>query len=1126
MADPKSGETDDLTLDAKSPAHGQPGEPAFDASATADSSPTVDTSPQTTSYFAPNDLIAGRFRVLRFIARGGMGEVYEAEDTELRDHVALKTARVEFMSDPHSSERFRREIQLARKVTHPNVCRTFDLFRHAESGPDGRTRETMVVSMELLAGETLEQRIRRIGRFSTAEALPIVEQMAAGLSAAHQVGVVHRDFKSSNVMLIAAGLGSGGARAVVTDFGLAHADAFSGHTITGAHDLVGTPAYMAPEQLQGGEVTPATDIYALGIVMYQMLTGTLPFEGSTGLSAALKRLHEPAPSPRKILPDLDAKWEQAVLRCLERDPSVRFTSAQDVVSALRGEIPAAAPVRRGWRSHPRWIYAGVGLILLVASGILQYRFQVASKARPSIAVLGFRNLSGREELNPLGIELAENLGSQLDTDRIRFINSGTVDEMKHNLGWAEVPESLTPANLAKVRDYLGCDVVAFGSYTATGDAAHRQIVWNIHLQRTKDGESLGTIPENMADSDRLEATRRAGQLVRAKLGVELASTEENRLNAALSANGDAVKYYAQGRQKLANYDVSAAAKLFEQAVEADPNYAEAHSALADAWSVLGYDSRALDEAKRAFDLSGGLSKDTGGLVKARYHEISHDWSKASTLYSSLWTLDSDTPQYGLLLARSQISGGEAQAALLTLAELGKRKLPSGIAAQRDLTEADAHESLSNFRQEFDSASSAAAKAKTLGAKLLLARAQILECLALLNLGELAQSKSACQQAQDFNRALGDQLGIARAANAMANAFVIKSDFSSALPLYEQALQTSRSIGDKLDESGALTNIGNIRLTRGDRAGAAKAYEESIAVNQERGDKRELALAQQNLAGVRYSQGDRNGAADLYQRAFQLASEIGDKDTEARALNNLCMMQSDGGELGKAEKSCEDSLKLRREIGNKSGIARTLYNLGFVQAARGDLAAAEQSYSEGLSLQQGLGEKDSVAYSQAALAALAVRQEQGASSRGAAESAANELAAEKDPSGEAQARVALAEILLQSGDVPGARTQAEQAFKLAQQADDKNLQILATIARAKADARSGNSSQAATALFAAQKDAKTAGLVGTEFEVRLTLGEIELKSGKTAAGRARLQALAQEAKQKGFGYIAARAAKAA
>src|SRR6202453_4848915 len=293
--------------------------------------------------FQPNQMLAGRFRVIRFIARGGMGEVYEAEDEELNERVAVKTARFESAKSAHEVERFRREIQLARKVTHPNVCRTFDVFRHTETTHDGSRRETLFVSMELLTGETLDKLIRREGRLTTSAALPIVKQMAAGLSAAHQAGVVHRDFKSANVVLISPNSGSQTIRAVITDFGLAHAEFQGSHTLTRPGDIVGTPAYMAPEQIEGGEITPATDIYSLGVVIYEMLTGELPFSADTPLATAMKRLNQPAPTLRTRFPEADPVWEKVVARCLERAPQNPYATHGDAVKAPAGESVTLPP---------------------------------------------------------------------------------------------------------------------------------------------------------------------------------------------------------------------------------------------------------------------------------------------------------------------------------------------------------------------------------------------------------------------------------------------------------------------------------------------------------------------------------------------------------------------------------------------------------------------------------------------------------------------------------------------------------------------------------------------------------------------------------------------------------------
>jgi serine/threonine protein kinase len=294
--------------------------------------------------FAPGAKIAGRYRVVNLIGEGSIGEVYEAYDEALGEQVALKTLRAQLASHAVTVGRFRREIQLARKVTHRNVCRTFDFGRHEL--PNGT--EVTFLSMELLGGESLARRMRQVGRFTTQQAFPLVLQMTAGLEAAHQAGVIHRDFKPGNLMLVPdASGGPESPRLVITDFGLARRFGLGEESITSTGEALGTPLYMAPEQVASGvePITPATDIYALGIVLFEMLTGDMPFKGSSMTVMTLKRIKEKPTSPSTLLPELDPLWEAVIMRCLERDPARRFQTAAEVERALvaREMPPEPAP---------------------------------------------------------------------------------------------------------------------------------------------------------------------------------------------------------------------------------------------------------------------------------------------------------------------------------------------------------------------------------------------------------------------------------------------------------------------------------------------------------------------------------------------------------------------------------------------------------------------------------------------------------------------------------------------------------------------------------------------------------------------------------------------------------------
>jgi serine/threonine protein kinase len=323
--------------------------------------------------FSPGDLVADRYRITRFLGRGGMGEVYEAKDGTLDERVALKTVNATIADDSRAISRLKREVQLARRVTHPNVCRIFDFGFHR--GPAG---EVPFMTMELLDGETLYQRIKRAGRMSRDEAAPLAAGMAAGLAAAHRAGVIHRDFKSDNVFLVADG---SGVRAVVTDFGLARVAAASPGGLTDPGVVLGTTGYMAPEQAEGqSDLTAAADIYALGVVLFEMVTGAWPFVSATRATTAAMRLRKRPPRARELVTGVDPRWDAAIARCLERRPADRFASAEEVAAALAaGESSSSespAPVEPGerigdYRIDRRIGEGGMGTVYEATNTVIQ-----------------------------------------------------------------------------------------------------------------------------------------------------------------------------------------------------------------------------------------------------------------------------------------------------------------------------------------------------------------------------------------------------------------------------------------------------------------------------------------------------------------------------------------------------------------------------------------------------------------------------------------------------------------------------------------------------------------------------------------------------------------------------------
>jgi serine/threonine-protein kinase len=298
-----------------------------------------------TGRFAPGQVLDERYRIIGLLGRGGMGEVYRADDLKLGQAVALKFLP-ESLAAPGQpdadvtamADRFRAEVRNARQVSHPNVCRVYDIDE-----VEGR----LFLSMEYVDGEDLSTLLKRIGRLPPAKALEIARQLCAGLAAAHDKGVLHRDLKPSNIML------DGQGRARITDFGLA----VRGNDEPAEGRIIGTPAYMSPEQLAGRDATVKSDLYALGLVLYEIFTGKKAFEAATVAEWKHKHAQEPPTAPSSHIADVDPAVERVILRCLEKDPRQRPASALAVAAALPGGDPLAAALAAGETPSPELVAA-------------------------------------------------------------------------------------------------------------------------------------------------------------------------------------------------------------------------------------------------------------------------------------------------------------------------------------------------------------------------------------------------------------------------------------------------------------------------------------------------------------------------------------------------------------------------------------------------------------------------------------------------------------------------------------------------------------------------------------------------------------------------------------------------
>jgi tetratricopeptide (TPR) repeat protein/tRNA A-37 threonylcarbamoyl transferase component Bud32/TolB-like protein len=1141
--------------------------------------------------FAPGAVLAQRYKVVRFIARGGMGEVYEVDDLELRERVALKTVRPEVAGDTTTVERFRREIQLARKVTHPNVCRIFDVSHHRpEDGAPG----VIFLTMELLLGETLAERLRRAGPVQPPEALPIARQVADALYAAHQAGVVHRDLKPGNIMLVE---GRGTLRAVVTDFGLARLESGEDHqglALTAA-GVVGTPAYLAPEQIEGKEVTPAVDVYAFGIVLYEMLTGTVPFIGDTALSTAVKRLQEAPPSPRLHAPGLDQRWEAAILRCLAREPAGRFPTAPAAVEAIsRAEpqrlgpnvlvppSPEPAGARRSAPPAPqpplwkrRGTQAGLLAALVLASltvGWLRYREWKERQMEPeqrlamlveritprrAVAILGFKNLSGTPGTEWLSGGLAEMLSTELGSGgKLRIIAGENVARAKLELGLGDA-DSLARDSLGRLRTQLGTDAVVLGSYTTIDGPQGRQIRLDLRLQDAVRGETTATVAEAGTEAQLFDLVSRIGKRLRRELGVR-DEGEARTVKAALPSSPEAARLYSEGLNKLRLFDPVGARDLLLRAVAADPDSALAHSSLSAAWSALGYDGKASEEAKTAYDLAADLPQEERLLIEGRYLETVQDWSRAAEIYWNLWSLFPDNLDYGLRLAAAQTAAGKVDEALATATALRGLPPPSNEDTRIDLAEAMAAGAQADFKRQETAAARAAGKAQAHSAPLMVAQARLLECRALRNLGQAQKALDTCDEGRRLYAAAGDRAGVAESLTHAANVLYDRGDLPAASQLYNQALATYHEIGNRGGEAGALNNIAVVLKSQGDLDHARELYEKVLAISRETGSRGGEAYALNNLAGVflrrseldqagqffeqalaiRRSQGDKSGVAyaldnfgvvlrkrgDLararqqHEESLRIRRQIGQRIGETASLNNRGTVLLEQGELAAARKDFTDALRLSQETGSKSASAYALFGVGEVLARQGDLTGARQRHEKALALRRGLGEKATAAESEAALASILLDAGDPAHAEEFARSAADELARQGATAGQAMASATAALAAAAQGNEPAAREAIDRAVALAGTGQDLRARLTVQLRAAQLH-RSADPGQALQAVLA---QATQAGLLDLQLEAGLALARIEMEHGHAAEGQARLASVQQEAKALGYGLIAKKA----
>jgi serine/threonine protein kinase/Flp pilus assembly protein TadD len=590
-------------------------------------------------------LFAGRYQIIEELGRGGMGKVYKALDTELNEKIAIKLLKPEVSADEETIERFRNELKTARQVSHKNICRMYHLTK--EEG-------NYYITMEYVPGEDLKRLIRKIGQMPVGRTISIAKQVLEGLAEAHSMGIVHRDLKPQNIMV------DEGGNVRIMDFGIARSLATKG--ITGAGVMIGTPEYMSPEQVEGKPVDQRSDIYSLGIILYEMVTGRVPFEGDTPFTVGVKHKSEPPRDPKELNPQIPADFSALVLRCLAKDKESRYQSAGELLAELtrvEESLPTTERVaveRRPFTSKQITVTFGLKKLLvpafilvgLIAAGLVFWRL-VLTKApprppsgKPSLAVMYFKNNTGDEKLDHWRVAISDLLIT--DLSQSRYVNVLSADKLFNILNKLDQAEakSYTSDILKDVATQGSVRNILVGSYAKAGD----NFRIDIQLQDGGTGALLSSDRVEGKGEDSIfalvdELTKKIKQDLKLP-AAEIAADIDRELEKITTASPEAFKLYVEGRKLHNEQKYRESIQMMEKAVAIDPGFAMAYRSMAMGYSNLLLASQKQTCLKKAFELTDRLSDRERYTIEGDYYrESERSYDKAVEAYERLLELYPD-----------------------------------------------------------------------------------------------------------------------------------------------------------------------------------------------------------------------------------------------------------------------------------------------------------------------------------------------------------------------------------------------------------------------------------------------------------------------------------------------------
>ncbi len=1046
-------------------------------------------------------LLGDRYEILQLLGEGGMGAVYKAADRELDRFVALKVIRPELASNPAILARFKQELLLSHQVTHRNVIRIYDL---------GEAQGVKFITMEFIEGRDLRGIILEKKKFRPEEAVDVIQQVCLALEAAHTVGVIHRDLKPQNIMQ------DGSGRILVMDFGLARTLGSDGMTQTGA--IVGTMEYMSPEQALGKELDQRSDIFALGLILYEILTGKTPFAADSALASLIRRTQERAVPVSEIDAEIPGALSGIVSKCLERDLAARYQNISEVLADLNtwkdkraaGTIKLEASVKPWGQTIPWPLIGGIAAAVLLA--IIGYFFRgrlfgptSGGKSAPaapivSLAILPLRNASGDPSFDWLGPSLADMLSTDVgQSASLRTVSPNSLHQIFSDLRITP-STSLDPATIRRVADFSSADRVVWGQYAKFGN----DIRIDVTLEDLKNNRTVPLKVDAPSEKDIPSAIDHLADSIRQTLALPQDVLKELKASSfqPVSSSVDALRDYNQGLQLQRDGKDLEAQKKFEAATKEDPNFALAFSRLGQAYSRLGYDSEAEQSAKKAVGLSQNLPEAEKYLISAMESQVTKNYPEAIKAYENLARVSPDNSDVKAALAKLYGDSGDFAKArdydqkilasnskdLGAMIDLGRVAIRSG----------DAQGSLDPLNRAYSLAvqvDNPEQKATSLH----------LMAVAYRMLSKPEEVLRSEQQALTIWRSVGQKRGLALSLNEMARAQAALGKSKDATSNFQEALQIRRDIGDKGGLADTLIDMGNFSDDRGDHDGAVKMYKEALQLERDIGDEGMQAVCLNNIGSVYSEKSQYEDALTYFQQVLQLREKSKVPQDIVDAVHNLGDVSTSMGQYEQAIAYYMRALDMRRSINDSHGAALESYGLGGLFDFQGRFGAAVNAKQDAVKTLRDLKDRTFWmaevlgGYGEALI--LAGRGDEAKAPLDEALNLSREL---KNDALVAQSLVYQGDALFYQGNFSAAQSLYGHALPVAVQSKDNEIALLAKISLAKVEVREKNGRQAISTLRMLSQQADEGGLKYSSVEAAIFMAEAMMQSHDNAHARQELQ----------------------